>query len=100
MVWSDPEAWYGTEPGYGGYNKELPQDGDDVIIQQRTSHFFCSLVKTIERFSQNLENLKIMVFTKPKDYSVIKSLCHSVEKFKSCVRLELVDVLREFVAVD
>lgn len=41
-----------------------------------------------------------MVFTKPKDYSVIKSLYHSVEKFKSCVRLELVDVLREFVAVD
>lgn len=47
-----------------------------------------------------MENLKIMVFMKLKDYSVIKFLCYFVEKFKSCVRLELVDVLCEFVVVD
>ena len=35
LRWSDAEAWYGTDPGYGGYNKQLPRDGDDVIIQQR-----------------------------------------------------------------
>ncbi|KAJ7330247.1 hypothetical protein OS493_022771 [Desmophyllum pertusum] len=34
LLWSDPEAWYGTVFGYGGYNKKLPQDGDDVIIKQ------------------------------------------------------------------
>lgn len=34
LRWSDAESWYGTGPGYGGYNKQLPKDGDDVIIKQ------------------------------------------------------------------
>ncbi|XP_048585401.1 fibrocystin-L isoform X2 [Nematostella vectensis] len=34
LKWSDPESWYGTEAGYGGYNKQLPSDGDDVIIKE------------------------------------------------------------------
>ena len=34
LTWSDPDAWYGTEPGYGGYNKQLPEDGNDVMIKE------------------------------------------------------------------
>lgn len=58
------------------------------------------MVKTSERFMSKSGELENNDITKPKDYSAIKSLCHFLEKFKSCVRLELVVVLREFVSVD
>ena len=32
--WSQPEAWNGTDVGWGGYNQQLPAEDQDVKIKR------------------------------------------------------------------